>query len=376
MTPSTLEKLNRNAVRMHGIIILSYAIDVVFLLAFSYIGMSSAFIALGYGMATIGLHLVLYLLIRTGANRRFKDPGMAMPQTVFSIIVQITCLMAAPQIGLVFMFNLFTVFAFGVVAYNARQYIFLWSFGAVLALLAIYQIGDRIVFPNFTSQSLLLISAFFVVTIGRAILIIEPIASLRASLVKKNKELSAALKRVEEMATHDSLTEALNRRAMIDVLQIELKRFERSGTFFCVAMIDLDNFKPINDSFGHAIGDEVLRMFSGIMRSSLRLSDRLARYGGDEFVLMLTDTRRDPAMLVLERLCSEIEGYDWARIVPGLAVTASIGVTMVERGDTIDQALERADNALYAAKSEGRNKVRAAGRTAGSNGSAGIVDAH
>lgn len=364
MTPATLEKLNRNALRMHGIIIFSFAIDVAFLLAFAYIGMGSAFVAAAYGAAGIGLHLILCLMIKTGANKAFKEPGMALPQTVNGILMQTGFLMAAPDVGMIFLFNLFTVYAFGVVAYNARQFILLWAFGTVLVSIAFFQVGDRIVFPNASGESLALISAFFVLTVGRAVLIIEPISSLRSSLVKKNKEISAALRQVEQMATHDSLTDLLNRRAMIDSLQLELKRFDRSGNFFCIAMIDLDNFKAINDRFGHAAGDEVLRLFAGILRDGLRLTDRLARYGGDEFVVMLTDTPRDTAVFVLERVCTCVAQYEWASITPGLAVTASIGVTMVERGDTIEQAMERADSALYAAKSAGRNNVRAAPRLA------------
>jgi diguanylate cyclase (GGDEF)-like protein len=364
MTPSTLEKLNRNAMRMHGIIIFSFAIDAVFLLAFAYIGMGSALVAAGYVAAGIGLHLILCLIIKTGANKAFKDPGMAMPQTINGILMQTGFLMAAPDVGIVFLFNLFTVYAFGVVAYNARQFILLWMFGTVLVSIALFNVGQQIVFPNASTESLILIAAFFVLTVGRSVLIIEPISSLRLSLVKKNKEISAALKQVEQMATHDALTDALNRRAMIDVLQLELKRFERSGAFFCVAMIDLDNFKPINDKFGHAVGDEVLRTFAGILRSGLRLTDRLARYGGDEFVLMLTDTKRDNALFVLERVCASVAQYDWNSVAPGLTVTASIGVTMVEQDDTIEQALERADSALYRAKSAGRNNVHVASRAA------------
>jgi diguanylate cyclase (GGDEF)-like protein len=172
--------------------------------------------------------------------------------------------------------------------------------------------------------------------------------------------LTLALKSVEKMATRDALTDVLNRRALLEFLKIELMSFKRKGTPFCVAVLDLDGFKQVNDSLGHTIGDEVLRIFVRIVQQNMRETDLLARYGGDEFVMVLADTERDVAMTALERVCSGVAQHDWRTVAPGLAVTVSIGVTAIENDDSVTRAFERADSALYAAKSDGRNKVRAA----------------
>jgi diguanylate cyclase (GGDEF)-like protein len=157
----------------------------------------------------------------------------------------------------------------------------------------------------------------------------------------------------EHLATHDSLTGALTRRAMLADCTAELQRAHRNGQGLALLMMDLDHFKAINDTHGHQAGDQVLIDFSARIRQQLRQIDRLGRYGGEEFALLLPETTGDEALRVAERVR---KGRLQSDTFP--QCTVSIGIaTYTGENDTIDKLLARADAALYRAKALGRNRV-------------------
>jgi diguanylate cyclase (GGDEF)-like protein len=159
---------------------------------------------------------------------------------------------------------------------------------------------------------------------------------------------------LEHLATHDSLTGALNRRALIEACALELARCRRNQQVMSVLLLDLDHFKAINDTHGHLVGDRVLVDFTERVRALLRLPDRLGRFGGEEFVVLLPETQLDKARLVAERIRADIEQADDE--LPRR--TVSIGVTVSFPDDPdLDGLLTRADAALYRAKDGGRNRV-------------------
>ena len=126
-----------------------------------------------------------------------------------------------------------------------------------------------------------------------------------------------------------------------------------------MAIVDIDHFKRVNDRHGHAMGDEVLRVFAQLATGVLRGTDRIARYGGEEFLLLLCPTPEAPAaQLAAERLRSVVAGHAWSALALDLDVTCSIGLTMCRAGEGSAEMLARADAALYQAKSEGRNAIR------------------
>jgi diguanylate cyclase (GGDEF)-like protein len=359
-SPETLDKINRNTIRMLRVVVLSYAVDFLLLSGLAYEGWISGVTVGIYGIAALLQNIFIYLLIKAGANRSFKDPGMTVSQIVFAILLQAGFLWVAPGVGVVFLVNLFSVFMFGVLAFNARQFIFCWLVGAASTAVMFFYIGDRIGLPSETTLNQIIMWILFMVALGKTIYLASAISSLRLKVSERNQALTIALKQMEEMATHDALTGVLNRRAMLVSMDAELQIFKRKKSPFCIAVMDLDHFKQINDTFGHAVGDEVLKEFSGILQQSLRITDRISRYGGDEFVVLLTDTSRDVAVTVLERICSRVAQHDWTSLAPGITVTVSIGVAEIMSGNTITQTFERADNALYQAKQSGRNGVHAA----------------
>jgi diguanylate cyclase (GGDEF)-like protein len=163
--------------------------------------------------------------------------------------------------------------------------------------------------------------------------------------------------RIQALATHDELTALPNRRHMNEVLQREEERHRRAGRTLCVAMVDIDWFKHVNDTYGHAVGDEVLRRFAHQAREAVRAADVLARWGGEEFLLLLPDTEISEAIQVLERVRLQSAALDLTSIHPYLHITFSAGLTASRPGEPILQTIERADREMYRAKTEGRNRI-------------------
>lgn len=174
-----------------------------------------------------------------------------------------------------------------------------------------------------------------------------------------------ALRRSEQelrrLAMTDALTGAFNRRAFMAEAAAEVDRAGRYGHPLTLQMLDIDHFKKINDTYGHAAGDEALKMFTATVQGLLRASDRLGRLGGEEFALLLPETDREGAMLLAERLrqaLSEIEVSSEGR---SFSFTTSIGVAARRDDEGPEDTLKRADAALYEAKEGGRNRVVEAG---------------
>ena len=183
------------------------------------------------------------------------------------------------------------------------------------------------------------------------------INALRSALTRKNQELGEALTRVREMAIRDELTGMFNRRHIIDVLRQQQALADSGDYGFTLCFMDLDHFKHTNDTYGHGVGDEVLRRFAKVAEDSLRDADYTGRMGGEEFVLVLTQTDTETARSVAERLRRDLASGDYSDLHPDLKVTVSVGVAAYRPGESLDQTLSRADQCLYEAKARGRNQV-------------------
>jgi len=177
----------------------------------------------------------------------------------------------------------------------------------------------------------------------------------------KVAELEAELSRVSAALREDALTGALNRRGLDEAVEREASRAQRYRSDLCFAVIDLDNFKNLNDRLGHHAGDEALRHLVGVVRPMLRPSDTIGRYGGEEFVLLLPETPLPDAKMVVERLQRELTRQFFLHNNDKVLITFSAGVACMRPGETGPQALGRADEAMYEAKRQGRNRVLAAG---------------
>ena len=162
-------------------------------------------------------------------------------------------------------------------------------------------------------------------------------------------------------ARHDGLTGLLNRRAMEEALEAQLQRSLRNGEAFSVMMIDIDHFKSVNDRHGHAVGDSALRQLAAILRAGVRGIDRVARFGGEEFLVLLPDVSLADAQPLAERLRERVASSSLVQPAASLALTVSIGVAEWRPGsDDLTRLLTRADAALYRAKQGGRDRVEMA----------------
>lgn len=179
-----------------------------------------------------------------------------------------------------------------------------------------------------------------------------------AVLVTRFDEVTRTAERLEHLAHHDALTKLPNRRQMGYLLDQSISQAETKGSAFGVILIDVDHFKSLNDHYGHDLGDEVLRQLAVRLQSRLRVSDVLARWGGEEFILLAGRVSPGEIVKLAERLCTGLCGAPLLENHPHLAVTVSCGASVYVPGDTQNTLLKRADIALYEAKGAGRNCVR------------------
>lgn len=177
-------------------------------------------------------------------------------------------------------------------------------------------------------------------------------ACIRNKIVRREKCESE--QQLQEMATKDTLTNVYNRRYFVDFLDQQVKNFNELKVQFSLILLDIDHFKNINDEHGHLIGDQVLQQIAMLLKKSLRENDVICRWGGEEFIIFLVDTRLEAAGMVAEKLRKNIEEM---RIEGVSAITASFGATQWAEGDDATSLFKRIDNSLYLAKLTGRNKV-------------------
>lgn len=171
------------------------------------------------------------------------------------------------------------------------------------------------------------------------------------------RELRKALEEIRWLSITDGLTGLHNRRHFFEEAEKEAERAERYRRPVTAIMLDVDFFKRVNDTHGHAAGDEVLRKIASCCRSEVRELDILGRYGGEEFVILLTESDLERACQVAERLRARIEAFPFVVKDVSLKLTASLGVAERRMGESVESVLDRADQALYTAKQRGRNLV-------------------
>ena len=178
----------------------------------------------------------------------------------------------------------------------------------------------------------------------------QRMVALQSALVKAKDAL------VHE-ATHDPLTGVLNRRAILDALNRELARAKRKKLELCVGLCDIDFFKRVNDNYGHQVGDDVLCGFVKAIQSIIRPYDFLGRYGGEEFLIVITESTKTAWEGLFERVRAEIAEHKIITRSDEVDITVSIGVSGSKGDETADEMLAAADEALYKAKDNGRNQV-------------------
>jgi diguanylate cyclase len=171
------------------------------------------------------------------------------------------------------------------------------------------------------------------------------------------RQLEQELEHVSEQVREDQLTGTLNRRGLDDAMQREISRAQRKHTALCVAILDLDNFKKLNDTYGHQAGDDALVHLATVVRKTLRPTDTVARFGGEEFVIVFAETDEKQAVEAMRRLQRELTKRFFLHDNERLLITFSAGVAALKPNETQESILARADKAMYQAKLQGKNRV-------------------
>ncbi len=299
---------------------------------------------------------LFYLLIRASEFLRVSPTQLATYQGYFAII----CIVASyaivgPMRGAVLM-PLVVVLVFCAFTLEPGKSQMMSIFAILLLGLTMtgMVLGDPQRFRPGREIAHFLLAASMLVVVAY---LTGELSRLRTRLKAQKEELSEALSRIQTLATRDELTSLANRRYMSEILASEERRHNTEGKPVCIALIDIDLFKQINDTYGHSAGDDVLRIFARHAQTALRSTDVLARWGGEEFLLLLPDTDLQEAKRILERLKQEIASQDFSTFVPGRRVSFSCGLIALHPSEPVSDGIIRADHAMYGAKSAGRDCI-------------------
>ena len=303
--------------------------------------------------------VVVYTSIRSGWSRRFADPSMSVPQMVFAIASSALAyaLVGAGRGGVLPI--VMVILMFGMFAASSRQMLFIslyavLLFGTVMAWMAWWR--PLVYVPAVELGHFIMVA----VTMPAVSILAARLSRIRHRSRQQRIELKEALVRIRELATRDELTGLINRRHMLALMAQEHQRCIRSGQTFCLAVLALDHFMAINDQHGRAAGDAVLRGVAQEALRQVRASDVLARWGGEEFVLLIPDSRSTLARGGLDRLRERMALLRVAVAGADIGITLSVGLAEHHAGESVAQTLERADAALLEAKAQGRNRVQVA----------------
>jgi diguanylate cyclase (GGDEF)-like protein len=312
-------------------------------------------VVLRYGLLVLAAIVGFYGVIRVGLNRRLSDPSLTIPQLVVSGLVITYALRWGTATQPAFLALYLLAFMFGGLRLNTRQMLGVALFYAG-CYAAILWLSDEFRPDSPERARAWFRLVFFVIVLAWLSVLGGYINGLRTRLRLANQALTDALHKAESLARRDGLTGCHNRMSLAELLQIETKRAARGSTF-SVCVMDVDHFKSINDNFGHHAGDAVLKGVARTMIESLRATDIIVRFGGEEFLVLFPQTDAKSAALVAERLRVALEQERFDALPQGQHVTVSMGIAEHEPGDTAEQTISRADAALYEAKNLGRNRV-------------------
>jgi diguanylate cyclase len=306
------------------------------------------FVLLGH--LTIGAVAPL-AIIRSGWSKRFKDPIFLMEQCIWANLMLVAAHFFSPIGKGALLGVLCQVQAFGFPSFSPRQA--RYSGAAVLMMLVMSWVGMTLWGgPGFDAAS----DGLSIATACGVLLLLTwqsyNYARYREKNQKERRELELAIEEVERLTTIDPLTGLYNRQHLHEVLGHETMRSGIGSPGFCVALIDLDHFKQVNDVHGHQVGDEVLVGFAALAKRSFRDTDTVGRWGGEEFLIVMPGGSQNP----IERLLVAVAQAKLSNQASELRVTFSAGLAHHRVGATWADTLERADRALYAAKEAGRNQ--------------------
>jgi diguanylate cyclase len=327
--------------------------------------------AIAVVLAGVG-NLLFYTVFRSGLNRYWPDPSLTLPQMVVATFWVMLLMALAPKVRGILLMLYAVVFLFGVFRLRRGEYLGLTALVVVgygfVVLRDVYRNADGIPLPLEALQFVVLAAtlvwlAFFGSYVGK----------LRETVSKRNAELGSLLAKNRRLAVHDDLTGTYNRRHIMQILEQERFRAQRTGRGFSLCLMDLDHFKTVNDRYGHLSGDDVLRQFAMLVLGEIRNLDRVGRdgppgdkwgdenfgrYGGEEFLLVMPETDLEGAHVCIDRIRRKVAEAQFKVEGASVTLTVSCGLAICRPGEDLRATLSRADEALYLAKEAGRDRVK------------------
>jgi diguanylate cyclase (GGDEF)-like protein len=329
-----------------------------FICAFGvWTGLIDAHLALAWSSLTLLGVLTFYAVIRSGWNERLSpdDPALTMTQGIFSVFSTVTAyLICGPVRGASLLAMAITLVS-GMFALKPGQVQRLSVLAVVL--LGVTMVGGHLRWPErFPIAEEALHFMMIAVVLPAIAVLAGQLSTMRHKLRQHRHDLEQALEHNRQLAIRDELTGLYNRRHVMALMHKEVQRAERSGRPMSIALLDIDHFKRINDTCGHAQGDEVLKAFALAVGATVRDTDVLGRWGGEEFMVVLPETDAAGAARVLERVHERMRGLAFACGSESRGVSFSAGIAAAAPGEALHMTIERADAALYRAKDGGRQR--------------------
>jgi diguanylate cyclase (GGDEF)-like protein len=324
-----------------------------------YHDISPSWVMLLWAGIAVVTNLGFYLLFHFGLNLRFRDPSMTLLQMIAAITLVLFTQLYAGEARGAYLVVLLIIMVFGSFKLHTRQLLWL-SLATVAAYSMTLPLIERIEGERFNLGVEMVLWCSFSAFLPSVSVLGGSISGLRKKLMISNAQLQEVLQQVTQLATHDELTGVYNRRYLLEMLHHEKNRTDRGGAGFCVCIFDLDYFKRINDTYGHPVGDEVLKAFASLVQPLLRSTDFFARYGGEEFLLFMPQTSLEMAQHCIERIQESLAAASFAGMPAEARVTVSVGIAQYYLQELVPGLIERADKALYRAKQNGRNRLELA----------------
>ncbi|MEO8299580.1 MAG: GGDEF domain-containing protein, partial [Burkholderiales bacterium] len=297
------------------------------------------------------------LLMRSGVSERLNsEPSLSAPQMMYAMVSVAWAYALAGTLRAAMLCLMPVILGFGIFALKPHVARRLSYFGILMLGVEMVWLVRRDPL-HFTPTQEATNWVFASGSMAMFHVLLARLGRIRARLTGQKVELTEALQRIRVLATHDDLTGLLNRRAAREALRRALVQAERSRQPVVVGLIDLDHFKRVNDIYGHQAGDRVLQAFARVAERELRGADRMARWGGEEFLLMLPDTSIEQAVACLDRFRHAFGAEPVEGIPPEHRLCFSAGVALCAGPQDADAAVERADRAMYSAKLAGRGRT-------------------
>ena len=309
---------------------------------------STLFVLLGL---IIGNALIFFLIFKARLHLKFREKQLKLPIVSTAFLCMLIINYRDPAAQIIFAPFSFITLVYAMYRVPTRllgKLVLIVLFGYAFVLILHFKKLENIALLKLELVHLFALALAlpaFVMQIGK-------VQHLHRILHRASRKI----KYIQEDAKRDVLIDCFNRRYMVASLEEQKIIADENGSPFCLAVLDLDHFKQINDELGHLGGDEVLRSFSRIAQENIRNDDIFGRYGGEEFLLVFPDTSLLPSLNTSERIRSQVEHFPWVAALRR-GVSVSIGVTQYIPGESVLELFSRADTAMYLAKQGGRNQV-------------------